>query len=297
MPIASKRQLELYTELRDALGRISARDLELWGRRAADRLPAIGARRVRNLGSTVAEALQPDRTVPSLGSPISRHSVLINHLATRSADAIDLSLGIYNGAARMFEEARERLMQDPRRMVPVMFALALGCRIGPGGLHCEGTKGELEGAQLDEWQRSPPTSSFVSGTVNEAAILAVADLADLIRENRPRAHDSFWDRLAAAKGELAARLAAGTSAGISYHLTVDATLEPLPCSDFGASASSNASSPNAVFDHTGEELRAPAESERRGSARGSRASSWRARRSVRPVAPNGTRSRARRGPS
>ena len=48
----------------------------------------------------------------------------------------------------------------------------------------------------------------------------------MIHDKLPSNHDQFWDKLAAAKSEIALRLTQGASAGIAYHLGVDATLQP-----------------------------------------------------------------------
>jgi hypothetical protein len=231
MPPASKRQLKLYAELRDALSRTSSQDLSRWGQRSAARLPAIGARRVRTLGATIANRAAGESSAP-VAIPPSRDAVLLDHFASRSADAVDHSLGIYNGAARMFDEVRQCLIRDPRSMVPALFALALGFHARSG------TASEPRPAAEDYRRESEAshgvvfTRSIVSGTVIELAVLAIADLADLVRANLLGRHDGFWDQLAARRRELAARLAAGASPGMSYHLAVDATLHPIPHADF-----------------------------------------------------------------
>lgn len=90
-------------------------------------------------------------------------------------------------------------------------------------------KGEFADSDLAlgiGWHRSPFTHSIIAGTVVEGAILALADLTGVIHDKLPPRHDPFWDKLLAAKDSIAIRLAQGASAGIAYHLGVDATLQP-----------------------------------------------------------------------
>ena len=76
------------------------------------------------------------------------------------------------------------------------------------------------------WHRSPFTHSIIAGVVVEGAILALVDLTGVIHDKLPPGYDPFWDKLLAAKENIAARLSEGASAGIAYHLGVDATLQP-----------------------------------------------------------------------
>jgi hypothetical protein len=110
-----------------------------------------------------------------------------------------------------------------------VFALAMGFYAGSGGLDGDGGIPDTDLALGVGWHRSLFTHSIIAGTVAEGAILALADLADVVIRQLPtHQRDPFWDRLAVTKDRLAHQLAVGTSAGIAYHLAVDATLQPAP---------------------------------------------------------------------
>ncbi len=80
--------------------------------------------------------------------------------------------------------------------------------------------------------RSLFTHSIIAGIVVEGAILALADLAGIVCDKLPPGERSeFWDQISRTKDQIAHHLAAGTSAGIAYHLAVDATLQPAAYKD------------------------------------------------------------------
>ena len=74
--------------------------------------------------------------------------------------------------------------------------------------------------------RSILTHSMLAGVVAEGMLLAAADLASLVHSNLPKHHDPLWDKLAKAAAPLTEPLVAGASAGIAYHLLVDANIQP-----------------------------------------------------------------------
>lgn len=237
MALLSARQERLYGELKRALAATSANDLNEWGRAGAARLPKLFMRRVKNLGSLVA------RVAKGTGKEIAdafaawRRGGFGTHLGDRTAAGIDAGVATAEqlmGAVTAFGKA---LFADPKKNAPDVFALALGFYAGSGGLDGNGGIPDADLALGIGWHRSVFTHSIIAGTVVEGAILALADLATVVCEKLPASErDPFWDHLTAAKDRIAGQLAAGASAGIAYHLGVDATLQPAPYHDVPFSA-------------------------------------------------------------
>lgn len=227
MPASIARQEKLYQELRLALARTSGDDWKTWGSGSAARLPEIAVRRVKNLGalaSTLARA-----TIEELSAALAawRNERLGRHLGDRTAAGIDASIATTSQIASAVAATGKALFNDPKKNVPDVFALALGLYAGSGGLDGDGGIPDTDLALGIGWHRSLFTHSIIAGIVVEGAILAVADLADVVcAKLSPSERDPFWDQLVETKGRIAKGLVMGTSAGISYHLAVDATLQP-----------------------------------------------------------------------
>lgn len=80
--------------------------------------------------------------------------------------------------------------------------------------------------------RSLFTHSIIACIVVEASILALADLAGIVCDKLPPDERfEFWEQISTTKDQIASRLSAGASAGIAYHLAVDATLQPAAYKD------------------------------------------------------------------
>lgn len=222
----ANRQERLFDELKFALGKTQAVELKYWGRQSASRLPDIATRRIRNLGGLLASVTK--FTGKELLDALRAMSQgrFGEHFGNRSAAAID---GVLDLAARIRNATSamgSALFSDPKANAPGVLALALGFLAGSGGTDANGGIPDADLALGIGWHRSPFTHSIIAGIVVEGAILALADLSTVIHDKLPRQHDPFWDSLAAAKDSIAERLAQGASAGIAYHLGVDATLQP-----------------------------------------------------------------------
>jgi hypothetical protein len=219
-------QEKLYNELKAALARTRQEDLKAWGKRSASHLPTIATRRVKNLGALLSSVA--GFTGNELRDAVRAISEgrLGKHLGNRAAAAIDGGLDIANRVSSTVTTIAGALYNDPKNNAPGVLALAMGFLAGSGGLDANGGIPDSDLALGIEWHRSPFTHSIIAGIVVEGAILALVDLTGIVHDNLPVGHDPFWDKLLSAKESIAARLSQGASAGIAYHLGVDATLQP-----------------------------------------------------------------------
>ena len=226
--MSSYQQDKLYRQLQAALAKTNASDLKEWGSKSAARLPKIAARRVKNLGALLSALAKFTGKELSAAIRALREGRFGTHFEDRAANAIDGTIDLSKRITLATTAIGKALFDDPKKNAPGVLALALGFLGGSGGLDANGgvpdTDIVLGGIGS---HRSIFTHSIVAGILVEGAIYAVADLADVVCEKLPASErDPFWDRLVEAKNTIAQQLAVGASAGIAYHLGVDATLQP-----------------------------------------------------------------------
>ena len=227
------RQARLFDELKLALSRTTAEDMKSWGSAAAGRLPAIGKRRIKSFGSLISSiAKATGREVQSAVNAM-KDGQFGSHLGQRTAAGIDGTIGLGKQVSRVVSAVGNSVMDDPKKNAPGVLALALGFIAGSGGVDGNGGVPDTDIAMFGIGDhRSLFTHSIIAGIVVEGSILALADLAGIVCDKLPVGERSgFWDQLSSAKDQIAGQLAAGASAGIAYHLAVDATLQPAAYKD------------------------------------------------------------------
>lgn len=223
--MTTTHQEKLFHELKMALAVTDSKDLKAWGGRSAAQLPFIIARRVKNLGALVSSIVRftGKELIDAVRAISEGRSGA--HFCNRSAAAIDGSIDIKNRVTKTASAISSALYSDPKNNAPGVLALATGFLAGSGGMDANGGIPDSDLALGIGWHRSPFTHSIIAGAVVEGAILALVDLTGVIHDKLPPGYDPFWDKLLTAKESIAARLSQGASAGIAYHLGVDATLQ------------------------------------------------------------------------
>jgi hypothetical protein len=100
-----------------------------------------------------------------------------------------------------------------------------------GGLDADGGIPDLDLQFGIGAHRSIFTHSIISGTIIEGGLYGLATLVGHVHSHLPTEHDSWWDSIERNRNLYLERLAQGMSAGIAYHLMVDATLQAAPYHD------------------------------------------------------------------
>lgn len=228
-----RTESRLFTELQMALSKTNADDLKAWGKSSAVRLPVIGKRRLKNLGSLVTSVAD------AVGSEL-RKAMLAwqrgdfgKHLEQRTAAGIDSTIDMGRRTWTVVGTIGRALIDDPKKNAPGVLALSLGFLAGSGGVDGNGGIPDTDIAMFGIGDhRSLFTHSIIAGIVVEGSILALADLAGIVCNKLPAGErDPFWDTISSTKDLIAEKLAIGASAGIAYHLAVDATLQPAAYKD------------------------------------------------------------------
>lgn len=229
---ASQRQ-RLFDELKLALSLTTAEDLKAWGTASARRLPTLGKRRIHNFGALLSGLAS--FAGQEIGGAIQawRRGNTLTHLGKRAEAGLNETIDFGKRAWVTVETIARAVSDNPRENAPGVLALALGFVAGSGGIDGNGGIPDTDIALFGIGDhRSLLTHSIIAGLVAEGAILALADLAGIVCDKLPAEQRSaFWDTLSNTKDRIAAQLAVGTSAGIAYHLAVDATLQPAAYKD------------------------------------------------------------------
>ncbi len=224
--MTTTHQDKLFRELKVALAATDSADLKAWGVRSAAKLPAITSRRIKNLGALLSSVIRFTGKEFSNAIRAMSKGRLRAHFENRKVAAIDGIIDIKNRVTKTASAFSQALYSDPKHNAPGVLALAIGFLAGSGGIDANGGIPDSDLALGIGWHRSPFTHSIIAGVVVEGAILSLVDLTGVIHDKLPPGYDPFWDNLLVAKESIAVRLSEGASAGIAYHLGVDATLQP-----------------------------------------------------------------------
>ena len=227
------RLRKLWQELKIALDKTSADDLKAWGRASAARLPTIASMRK---GSIVAFLDTVNWHVTRSGFTgrelLAEVRALVRAVAEGRKGLLVLSPGLPPDGWGVVQQCITRATAAVGKVlenVPAVFALALGFLPEPDDIDKSGCIPSAEWNKLFGSHHIILARSIVTGTVVDGAILAFADLADIVcRKISASERDPFWSKLVEAKNNFVHELAKVAINGIIYHLAADATLQPGP---------------------------------------------------------------------
>ncbi len=226
-------EVGLFDELKLALSRTTADDLKAWSTESVSRVPTIAKRRIKNFGALVSGIGKAVGEEVGGGVNAWKKGEFATHIGQRTAAGIDTTLDFGKRTWRTLELVSKAVLDDPKKNAPGVLALALGFIAGSGGVDGNGGIPDTDIAMFGIGDhRSLFTHSIIAGIVVETSILALADLAGIVCDKLPAGQRSeFWEQISTTKDQIATQLSAGASAGIAYHLAVDATLQPAAYKD------------------------------------------------------------------
>lgn len=225
------RSQQLYDELTFAFSRTDSKVLRDWGVRSASRLVHLGTRRVGGIAQVVIRGANfGAKEIADLYQAL-RTNCLGAHIGQRTASAIDSSLIAAHESGQLFQAIGRQLMLDPAGSAPKVLGVFLGFNLGSGGFDGNGGIPDLDLLAGIGYHRSPLTHSIVAGILAEGLILAAVDLASQIHRCLPHDHDPMWDSLARVGRPFAESASISLSAGIAWHLLIDAGMQPAPYHD------------------------------------------------------------------
>jgi hypothetical protein len=221
-----KREREqLLVELSTALEHTPRAELEGWVARIPRTMGEVTLRRginIVNLGKGIARLLADEGR--GLLDAYRRQGIS-EHLAKRAGELKTSGAKALADARSAIARLYSQLRSDPKNEAPRFAAMLFGFLLGSGGADGDGGVPDLDLLGGIGEHRSIFTHSIVAGIVIETLILSLHDLTKTVYANLPPAHDPLWEKLIAGNEQMLLGLAQGISAGIAYHLGVDATLD------------------------------------------------------------------------
>lgn len=217
---------KLCGELKHATTLIDRSHLKQWGKRSSMRFLALGARRIAGLmGLLYKGGRLTGSEVLGIFKAVGNGNIK-SHLYDRGDAGFKgiQSLGSL-GKEQLIDLVREVLL-NPKIGVPKLFCVLLGFEFGSGGMDGNGGVPDLDLLAGIGYHRSPITHSIVAGIIIEVIILAIVDFGNDIFDNLPDEHDPLWDDIALIFRKTATSASVGISSGISWHLFVDAFIQP-----------------------------------------------------------------------
>lgn len=220
------RALRLQDELVEALRKTDRRVYASWGVRLARRCVFCGLRRARNLSALIAAIGTWSVEETRLAITAIRAKAVTTHVRERSALAMHKSMTASARVARSTAAIATALYRNPAETAPQLMVLTLGFVTGSGGLDGNGGIPDLDFDLGIGHHRSLLTHSILSGILIETLCLGFVDLICTIADKLPEDRDPLWEVLVSRGNVLVAAASTGLSAGIAYHLGVDASLQP-----------------------------------------------------------------------
>lgn len=153
---------------------------------------------------------------------------LSDHCLQTAKDFSDACGEQITALGNLLQAATER----PTQILPELFFAGLGFYVGGGGVDGNGGIPDLDITLLGIGaHRSPITHSIIVGIGLETLCLASLSLFTMVYHNLPEQHQPFWDSLHEQLQSYGNMFLLGGSAGIAYHLAVDAIIQPAPLHD------------------------------------------------------------------
>ncbi len=223
--ITNQKKAFLVEEITDAIRNTPISELKDWGLRIPTTMSMVTVRRGKNIGNLVkflgnAVIDESQGFIDSI-----RIGQVIEHISQRGKVARDSLLQTCDTATNAFLRLSTAINNEPSVYVPKLAAGVLGFLGASGGLDGDGGVPDLDFLGGIGAHRSIFTHSIIAGIVIETILISFSDLTKTVYRNLPEHHDQLWDRLVVGNGEIMMALSQGISAGIAYHLGVDATID------------------------------------------------------------------------
>jgi hypothetical protein len=211
-------------ELHHAVRATESKALGKWFIDAAEHTGDAGWRRVKNVGN-LAERIGKHLWAEGkeLGDAYDKEHFFESLWAQSRRAGRELGEAVSN-----FGKQTGRLASmacEPSKL-PEAVVLVAAAVVTSGGIDGDGGVPDLDLSLGIDAHRSIFTHSIVSGTVIEGCLYATCTLIGLVHRNLPDNHDPLFDLINENRIKYLEAATAGASAGIAYHLAVDAALQP-----------------------------------------------------------------------
>lgn len=152
---------------------------------------------------------------------------LADHLGRRVGTASWVTTSAMSNGAKSLSSLASGLIANPAEAAPKLLVLVLSSVAASGGLDGNGGAPDMDIPLMGIGEhRSPFTHSILIGSLLETAVMLLTRIVLCTHKNLPTEHDPLWEGIARQSVNLLSAAGKGASAGIAYHLMVDAVVQP-----------------------------------------------------------------------
>jgi len=235
----NKRKNLLFNELNFAIKQTSQEEIVAWGQRTIEIMFKATIRRGKNLASLALKIASTFQTEAAGIISAALKGNLIEYIKKRGNEVADITKEATQNLVNIIKHCSMALRSKPKETAPKIAAGTLGFLFGSGGVDGDGGIPDLDLIGGIGAHRSIFTHSIIIGVIFETIIYGTLDLIKTVYKNLPEKHDHLWEEFVYQSDGLMNALSSGLSAGIAYHLSIDATLDgggtfkdlPIPVSD------------------------------------------------------------------
>ena len=227
IPRFDQNKYDLLTkEITQAINATPSEDLKKWALKLPLIFGSVFWRRLKRFGSVMKKA--GSFVLKELNALVdaAKAGRALDHLTERGNEAVDATVKFSHSAFRWIESYSKLIISNPKEEAPKFIIGVLGFLVGGGGIDGEGGIPDMDiafggiGAH-----RSIFTHSIIAGSIIETISLGTITLTKMVHKNLPEQHDPLWDQIVSKNEEYFTALSIGLSAGIAYHLDIDATID------------------------------------------------------------------------
>jgi hypothetical protein len=152
---------------------------------------------------------------------------LTDHLGRRVGTAFGITSNAISNGAKSLSSLASELIASPAEAAPKLLVLVLSSVAASGGVDGNGGVPDMDIPLMGIGaHRSPLTHSILIGSLLETAVMLLTRIVLCTHKNLPTEHDPLWEGIARQSVNILSAAGKGASAGIAYHLMVDAVVQP-----------------------------------------------------------------------
>lgn len=224
--IDASRQKILLSELMFAWKRTPPSELKELSKNILGNFGKVTLRRTKTIFFTLKSLGGGVIDETNCGIRAYQNGRLGSHLLKRSHAAKKFTVNATNNGRALINQLKTDLETNASKTVPELFISTLAFISASGGSDANGGIPDLDLTLGIGAHRSIFTHSIISGAILETGLFTIAEVIGTLYKYLPPNADPIWTTIETNKNRFLIAAAKGASAGISYHLLIDGTLQP-----------------------------------------------------------------------
>ena len=235
--LSINRRGRLYCEFRYAWQKTSKKQKIKWCKESLKLFLKVTIRRGKGFVNAIKYLIKKTSTETKVLAIAIYNKNGIAHLQKKKEVGYLKTKDAYKNSKEIGINLIRILRYKPKEAGPVLFLGLLGFFCGAGFIIGEKTWYDIDGGIPDlDWKigeitglnimhhRSIITHSIISAAMLETIVFSSISAINMIHNNLPDNHDSFWDKILV-YNDWGKAFAIGACTGIAYHLLLDGTLD------------------------------------------------------------------------